>query len=96
MTRQKANNPSVFDRLKSDLEDSIAFSKGTLSLTTTELPAPPPKAGLEQGVRISQALTQRVKELAERYETPLPEAAKKVAELEKKVNGHMKRMGVSL
>jgi type I restriction enzyme M protein len=45
--------------------------------------------------RISQALTQRVKELAERYETPLPQAAKKVAELEQAVNRHLERMGFS-
>jgi type I restriction enzyme M protein len=43
--------------------------------------------------RISQALTQRVKELAERYETPLPQAALKVAELEAKVNRHLAKMG---
>jgi type I restriction enzyme M protein len=45
--------------------------------------------------RISQALTRRVKELAERYETPLPEQIRKVAELEKKVNRHLERMGFS-
>ena len=43
--------------------------------------------------RISQALTQRVKELAERYETPLPQASKQVATLEQKVNKHLERMG---
>jgi type I restriction enzyme M protein len=43
--------------------------------------------------RISQALTQRVKELAERYEAPLPQMACRVAELEAKVNGHLERMG---
>jgi type I restriction enzyme M protein len=43
--------------------------------------------------RISQALTQRVKALAERYETPLPEAAKQVATLEQAVNAHLERMG---
>jgi type I restriction enzyme M protein len=43
--------------------------------------------------RISQALTQRVKELAERYETPLPQMASRVAELEAKVNRHLERMG---
>lgn len=42
---------------------------------------------------ISQALTQRVKELAERYETPLPQVALKVAELEAKVNRHLAKMG---
>ena len=45
--------------------------------------------------RISQALTQRVKELAERYETPLPQAAAKVTELEQKVNQHLEKMGFS-
>ncbi|MFZ2961080.1 MAG: type I restriction-modification system subunit M [Candidatus Ozemobacteraceae bacterium] len=43
--------------------------------------------------RISQALTQRVKELAERYETSLPQAVSKVAELEAKMNAHLERMG---
>ncbi len=45
--------------------------------------------------RISQALTQRVKELAERYETPLPKMNGRVAELEAKVNRHLERMGFS-
>ncbi len=43
--------------------------------------------------RVSQQLTQRVKELAERYETPMPEMAGRVAELEAKVNSHLERMG---
>ena len=43
--------------------------------------------------RISQALTQRVRELAERYETPLPRMVRCVTELEAKVNRHFERMG---
>jgi type I restriction enzyme M protein len=43
--------------------------------------------------RISQALTQRVKELAERYEVPMPQMVRQVAELEAKVTAHLKRMG---
>jgi type I restriction enzyme M protein len=46
--------------------------------------------------RISQQLTQRVKELAERYETPLPELNDRVAELEAKVNRHLAKMGFEL
>lgn len=46
--------------------------------------------------RISQSLTQRVKELAERYETPMPQMTDRVAELEAKVNGHLERMGFKL
>lgn len=43
--------------------------------------------------RISQRLTQRIKELAERYETPMPKQTKEVADLESKVNSHLKKMG---
>jgi type I restriction enzyme M protein len=45
--------------------------------------------------RISQALTHRVKELAERYETPLPQQVRKAAELEQAVNRHLEKMGFS-
>jgi len=43
--------------------------------------------------RISQRLTQRIKELAERYETPLPKQTIQVVELESKVNAHLEKMG---
>ena len=43
--------------------------------------------------RISQSLTQRVKELAERYETPLPVLADNVASLSTKVEAHLRKMG---
>ena len=45
--------------------------------------------------RISQRLAQRIKELAERYETPLPRQNQQVAELEQAVNAHLKKMGFS-
>jgi len=45
--------------------------------------------------RISQALTERVKELAERYETPMPQQVREVAKLEQAVNRHMVKMGFS-
>jgi len=45
--------------------------------------------------RVSQQLTQRVKELAERYETPLPQMVGRVADLEANVNRHLIRMGYS-
>lgn len=53
---------SVFERIKSGMEDSIAYSRGELSLVTTELPAPPPKpkpsaiVGLRKRFRMSQAV----------------------------------------
>ncbi len=43
--------------------------------------------------RISQALTQRVHTLAERYETRLSDLASRVASLEAKVNRHLEKMG---
>jgi len=43
--------------------------------------------------RISQHLTQRIKELAQRYETPLPNLTQEVKELSGKVNAHLKKMG---
>ncbi len=43
--------------------------------------------------RVSQELTRRVKELAERYETPLPTMTNRVAELQVKVNRHLETMG---
>ncbi|HBL77395.1 MAG: type I restriction endonuclease subunit M [Bacteroidetes bacterium GWF2_42_66] len=43
--------------------------------------------------RISQRLTQRINELAERYETTLPKQTTYVAELEEKVITHLQKMG---
>jgi type I restriction enzyme M protein len=44
---------------------------------------------------ISHALTGRVKELADRYETPMPRMVSRVSELGSKVNRHLERMGFS-
>ncbi|WP_317897156.1 class I SAM-dependent DNA methyltransferase [Aurantibacillus circumpalustris] len=43
--------------------------------------------------RISQRLTQRIKELTERYETPLPKQTTDAVELEDKVSAHLQKMG---
>lgn len=43
--------------------------------------------------RLSQHLTGRVRELADRYETPLPEIEDEVEALDAKVEEHLKRMG---
>ena len=45
--------------------------------------------------RVSQRLTRRVSELAERYETPMSELEAQVAALTAKVGGHLQRMGVA-
>lgn len=43
--------------------------------------------------RISQRLTRRIKELAERYDAPMSELKTKVDELETKVSKHLEKMG---
>jgi len=47
----------------------------------------------DHGKMYGYEITQRVKELAERYEIPMPQQVKHVAELELKVNRHLERMG---
>ena len=44
--------------------------------------------------RISQRLTQRIKELAERYQTPMPILIDEVKAWEKKVATHLTKMGL--
>jgi len=43
--------------------------------------------------RISQRLARRIKELAERYDSPMPVMNAQVDELEMKVKGHLEKMG---
>jgi type I restriction enzyme M protein len=54
-------------------------------------------AGTVQGEldRASQTLTGRIRELAERYATPLPKLTEEVAVLTAKVESHLAQMGVS-
>ena len=43
--------------------------------------------------RVSQALTSRIRQLAERYATPLPKLVKEVTDLSGRVDEHLKKMG---
>jgi type I restriction enzyme M protein len=43
--------------------------------------------------RVSQTLTGRIRQLAERYATPLPQLTDEVATLAVRVDGHLKKMG---
>ena len=45
--------------------------------------------------RVSQTLTGRIRELAERYATPLPALVDQAATLAARVDGHLKKMGAS-
>ncbi len=44
--------------------------------------------------RVSQTLTGRIRQLAERYATPLPQLTGELATLAARVDGHLKKMGV--
>jgi hypothetical protein len=44
--------------------------------------------------RVSQTLTTRIRELAERYATPLPQLVEEVAGWAARVDAHLKKMGV--
>lgn len=46
--------------------------------------------------RVAQALTQRVKELASRYEIPLPVLEKEVQVLSSKIQAHLQKMGFTI
>jgi len=46
--------------------------------------------------RVSQTLTGRIRQLAERYASPLPQLAEEVEQLAAKVAGHLKKMGVEV
>jgi type I restriction enzyme M protein len=43
--------------------------------------------------RVSQTLTRRARELAERYATPLPKLAEEMESLSARVDEHLKKMG---
>ena len=43
--------------------------------------------------RVSQTLTGRIRQLAERYATPLPQLTDEVATLASRVEEHLKKMG---
>ncbi len=45
--------------------------------------------------RVSQRLTGRIRELAERYATPLPQLLRKVEDLSTRVDAHLAKMGAS-
>lgn len=46
--------------------------------------------------RVSQTLTGRIKQLADRYATPLPQLAQEVDALQAKVSEHLKKMGFAV
>ena len=97
--KQAALNKKIKEAL-ADLDKKVIERYKTLSLEEIKQLVVDDKwmTVLERDVktemeRISQRLTQRIKELAERYETPLPKQTEKVNILEEKVNEHLLKMG---
>ena len=85
---------------KTDLEKKLIAQYPKLSIDEIKTLVVEKKwmQNMEQRIRtemdnISHRLTQRIKELAERYEMPLPKQTDKVYELQSKVNEHLEKMG---
>jgi type I restriction enzyme M protein len=84
---------------KADLEKKVIAQYPRLSIEEIKTIVVEKKwmHSMEQRIRtemdnISHRLTQRIKELAERYQTPLPKLSSEVDELTAKVENHLKRM----
>jgi len=85
---QKTLNKQVIDRYRMLTEDDIR----SLVVDNKWIAAISQDVSSEME-RISQRLARRIKELAERYASPMPELNANVGELEMKVNGHLEKMG---
>jgi len=97
---QEAEVQTKIKAAKTDLEKKVIVVYPKLSIDEIKTIVVEKKwmQNMEQRIRtemdnISHRLTQRIKELAERYETPLPKQTDKVNELQGKVNEHLEKMG---
>jgi type I restriction enzyme M protein len=85
---QKALEKKIWDKYKTLSDDEIKYLVVNYKWVSH----------LENAVqnemhRISQRLTQRIKELVDRYETPMPLQLNELKSLEEKVNAHLTKMG---
>ena len=85
---------------KADLEKKVIVRYPKLTITEIKTLVVEKKwmAAMDNRIRtemdnISHRLTLRIKELAERYETPMPKMTDSVADLEGRVNTHLTKMG---
>jgi len=100
---QEAELKKTIKRLESELDALCLAKYPTLSEAEIKTLVVDDKwlATLSEAIhgemdRISQALTQRVKQLAERYEAPLPQLTAEVDVLAAKVETHLSKMGFAL
>jgi type I restriction enzyme M protein len=97
---QQADTKTRLKTAQDDLEAKLDAKYPTLTETDIQTLVVDDKwlatlAAAVQGEldRVSQTLTGRIRQLAERYATPLPQLTDEVAELAAKVDEHLKRMG---
>jgi type I restriction enzyme M protein len=102
LMEQEASTKTKIKVAKEDLEKKVITQYPKLSLDEIKTVVVDKKwmFSMENRIRtemdnISHRLTQRIKELAERYETPMPLLDKEVKALEQKVNAHLTKMGFS-
>ena len=95
----EADTQAQIKAAKAELEKKVIAQYPKLSMDEIKTIVVEKKwmANMEQRIRtemdnISHRLTQRIKELADRYETPMPKLADEVAELTNKVENHLKKM----
>ena len=102
LTKQTATNKKIKEAEK-DLDNKLYAKYPTLTEDEVKQLVVDDKwmQAIENAIKgeidhISQRLTNRIKELAERYETPLPQLEAELAEVEAKVNAHLTKMGFEL
>lgn len=100
---EEADIQAKIKAAKAELEKKVIAQYPKLSIDEIKTIVVEKKwmANMEQRIRtemdnISHRLTQRIKELAERYENPLPKITGEVAELTAKVEAHLAKMGYNV
>jgi len=100
LMEDEAEMQGTIKKAKADLEKKVIGQYSKLSIEEIKLIVVEKKwtHSMEQLIRtemnnIRHRLTQRLKELVERYETPLAQLSNDVSQLEEKVNVHLTKMG---
>ena len=100
LMEQSAELKSIVKEAQQDLETKVALKYGKLSeaeiisLVVEDKWLASLAAAVQSELdRVSQTLTGRIRQLAERYEAPLPEIMDELAKLTKRVEGHLEKMG---
>lgn len=100
LTEQESTANKQVKEAQKELEAQVAAQYGTLTEAEIKTLVVDDKwlARLAADVqseldRVSQSLTGRVRQLAERYASPLPSLTEQVESLSARVNEHLKRMG---